>query len=127
MFLLGDLFARLFSAGNVKKTSISVFSSSFILSVLDLLQDLGFISYYSFFDETKYKVKIYLRYFQGKSVIRFYKLISRPGKRIFVTLNQIKVLNRKGRGFYICSTSKGILTSIECEILGIGGELLLNI
>jgi small subunit ribosomal protein S8 len=59
----------------------------------------------------------------NRPLIRGLKRVSKPGLRVYVSNNQIpSVLG--GQGIAILSTSKGIITNIQAQQLGIGGELL---
>jgi ribosomal protein S8 len=58
------------------------------------------------------------------------KLISTPGKKVYWSLNKLSLkynLNNFG-GFYIISTSKGLITSHNC-LLGnnLSGKILLKV
>lgn len=52
--------------------------------------------------------------------------ISRPGQRIYVGAKDVKK-SRNGKGIYIMSTPKGVITWYEARSLNVGGELLCEI
>lgn len=54
------------------------------------------------------------------------KLISRPGRRIYLNKNEIKPV-REGYGILILSTSKGIMTGEEAKKMGLGGQAIAEI
>ena len=69
-------------------------------------------------------IEIELKYNKNKnSVIRKIKRISRPGLRIYKGYSDLKP-QLGGQGMFIISTSKGLLSDIECRQKGIGGEVL---
>jgi small subunit ribosomal protein S8 len=120
MFLLGDMLARLYSAKCSNRHEVTILKSSFCIRIITILRDLGYISYSVIFDRT---IVVYLKYKDNKAIFMGFKLISTPGRRIYLSLKQIKKINRKWPGYIICSTNKGLLTSIECEEYKIGGEI----
>jgi len=62
----------------------------------------------------------------GKSVIRGIQRVSTPGLRRYVGYHNINpVLN--GQGIAIISTSKGIMTDMECREKKAGGEVLCHV
>lgn len=51
------------------------------------------------------------------------KIVSKPGCRIYISAKNIP-FPRRGMSLCLLSTSKGILTNREAQLLGIGGEFL---
>ena len=87
---------------------------------LQLLWDEGFILGYKINNNSN-KVKIFLKYKNGKPVINSIKLLSKPSRRIYYSINQIWKLD-SSKSFIIFSTNKGLKSIIECKKLKIGGE-----
>ncbi|WP_343192533.1 30S ribosomal protein S8 [Buchnera aphidicola (Taiwanaphis decaspermi)] len=91
--------------------------------ILKLLQKEGYIKYYKVIGFQKKKIKVFLKYYQGKGVIDKITRISKPSLRVYKKYNDIpKVLN--GLGIVIISTSKGILTDKLARKLKVGGEII---
>ena len=67
-----------------------------------------------------------LKYIKNKSVIQNFRRVSKPGRRIYVTSKALYKLNLP-IGFFILSTSQGILTSSDAKLKFIGGEVLCHI
>jgi small subunit ribosomal protein S8 len=63
---------------------------------------------------------------QNRPVITGLKRISRPGRRIYVGINDIAPI-RKGLGVNVLSTPKGILVDREAKKAKVGGELMCSI
>jgi small subunit ribosomal protein S8 len=63
---------------------------------------------------------------QNRPVITGLKRISRPGRRIYVGINDIAPI-RKGLGVNVLSTPKGILVDREAKKAKVGGELICSI
>lgn len=70
------------------------------------------------------RIRVLLKYAAGEShVIRGMKRVSKPGLRIYAGKKEIPTV-RKGLGFAIVSTPKGIMTDDDCRRNGVGGEVL---
>src|SRR3989344_1321000 len=71
-------------------------------------------------------LKISLSYVEGMPVLQEIKIISTPSVHKYKTRRQI---NRTMRdlGFYLISTSKGIMTDQAARKQGLGGEVLAQI
>lgn len=69
------------------------------------------------------KLKVYLRYNEGKSVVKGIKRVSKPGRRVYTKLERLPRV-RGGLGIAVLSTSKGVLTDRQARMLGVGGEVL---
>ncbi len=54
------------------------------------------------------------------------KKLSRPGKRLYVSVSKIPKV-RQGRGIVILSTSKGLLTGEDARKQKVGGELICQV
>jgi small subunit ribosomal protein S8 len=77
-------------------------------------------------DGPKKSCIVQLSYTNGKSKFTDLKLMSKPGQKTYVSVDEVpKVLN--GLGIAILSTTKGIMTGKEARKAGIGGELLFTI
>jgi small subunit ribosomal protein S8 len=59
-------------------------------------------------------------------VIQSLQRISKPGRRMYVTADQLpRVLN--GLGVAVISTSRGVMSDRECHRLHVGGEVMCQI
>lgn len=68
-------------------------------------------------------LKVYLKYDNGKSVLKGVERVSKPGRRIYAKNEKLpRVMG--GLGVAILSTSKGILTDRQAKMLGVGGEVI---
>jgi len=72
------------------------------------------------------KIKVYLRYKNNKPSIQNLKRISKPGKRIFSSLENLRKF-KKGLGTLILSTPQGLLCDRDARSLKVGGEILCRI
>ena len=126
-FSLGDFVSRLEVAYRGHLRSIRVLRVNFILDVLHILYKNGLIR--GFFVSMDY-VEVFLKYYQNRVVFYKIELVSRPGRKVYWSLDKLsnRYNNNSFSGFYIISTSFGLVTSNDC-LLGrhIGGEVLLKV
>ena len=94
--------------------------------ILEVLTEEGYISGYEVNGEEIKTIAITLKY-QGKDpVIKVLKRISKPGLRVYKSINDLpKYYN--GLGIAILSTSKGIVADHKARSLNVGGEVICNV
>ena len=119
---LSNLFSKIKNGFLSKKTKITQQKSKQSIDILNILVHEGFIKSYKI--NSKNQIEIYLKYKNNKSVINEIKRMSKPGKRLYL---KNKDLYNKKQGFYILSTSLGILTDLEAKKLNVGGEFICKI
>ena len=96
--------------------------------VLEVLADEGYIRG---FEETKGDdghpaIEISLKYYEGEPVIRELKRVSKPGRRVYMSVNDIPSV-RQGLGVSIVSTSRGVMSDANARSQNVGGEVLCTI
>lgn len=96
-------------------------------SIARILKDNNYISDFAVAEKTPQKeIKLELRYVDKMPAITDVKRISKPGRRIYVTADQVpKTLN--GYGLTILSTSTGVMDDKTARQKNVGGELLCKI
>nr|YP_010117891.1 ribosomal protein S8 [Phytophthora castaneae]YP_010117969.1 ribosomal protein S8 [Phytophthora heveae]QPN53863.1 ribosomal protein S8 [Phytophthora castaneae]QPN53941.1 ribosomal protein S8 [Phytophthora heveae] len=119
---LSNLFSKIKNGYLAKKSKIVQQKSKQSINILNILVKEGFIKSYKI--NSKNQLDIYLKYRKNKAVITEIKRLSKPGKRLYITN---KDLYKKKTGFYIISTSIGILTDLQAKKLNVGGELICKI
>src|ERR671924_1867067 len=107
---LGDMLTRIRNAYGRKKTKVSTPASRLRARVLEVLKSEGYIRDYSQvdYDNGKSEIEIELKYFDGAPVIREISRISKPGRRVYVSVKSLPRINN-GLGISIVSTPKGIM------------------
>ncbi len=123
---ISDLIIRIKNGYMAKREFVEIPLSRFKKQVLEKLKKIGFIE--DFYEEGSLKKKLLVKllYSRGKAALTNVKILSKPGRRYYVSYKDLKpVLN--GLGYSILSTSKGILTNVEARKEKIGGELLFEI
>jgi small subunit ribosomal protein S8 len=125
---LGDMLTRIRNGVARRKSSVSTPASTLRVRVLDVLQAEGYIRGYSKtdFENGKSELNIELKYYEGAPVIRKIDRVSKPGRRVYVSVKSIpQVAN--GLGITILSTPKGVMADHQAREQNVGGELLCSI
>lgn len=125
---IGDMLTRIRNAIGRKKTKLTTPASKLRARVLDVLQAEGYIRGYTQtdFDNGKSEIEIELKYYEGAPVIRELTRVSKPGRRVYVSVKSIpQVAN--GLGISILSTPKGVMADHQAREQNVGGELLCRI
>ena len=125
---LGDMLTRIRNAQMRKTSKVSTPGSRLRRNVLDVLQAEGYIRGYSMVDyeNGRSEFEIELKYYDGEPVIREIERISKPGRRVYVSLRDIpRVAN--GLGVSILSTPKGVMSDPEARDQNVGGEVLCRV
>lgn len=109
-----------------KKSIISRYSLR-ALDCLELLYKLGYIHGYVLLQNGR--VKIFLKYYDNKSVIRNIFLLSKTSRKEYISFRVLKgaLVNNyiSINGFMFVSTPYGILTDVEAVLLKSGGRPIL--
>ena len=85
---LGDMLTRIRNGVARRKSSVSTPASNLRARVLDVLQAEGYIRGYSKtdFENGKSELNIELKYYEGAPVIRKIDRVSKPGRRVYVSV-----------------------------------------
>ena len=125
---IADMLTRIRNAQAVAKTQVSMPSSKLKVAIANTLKEEGYIQDYRVSDRAddkkgKSELSIVLKYYQGKPVIETIQRVSKPGRRVFKSRDDLpKVLN--GLGVAIISTSQGVMADRAARAAGHGGEVL---
>jgi small subunit ribosomal protein S8 len=122
------MLTRIRNAIGRKKDKVSTPASTLRVRVLDVLKAEGYIRDYSRvdYDNGKSELEIELKYFEGQPVIREIARVSKPGRRVYVSVKSIpQVAN--GLGIAILSTPKGVMADHQAREQNVGGEILCQI
>lgn len=125
---LGDMLTRIRNGQKAKKLSITSPASRLRANVLEVLKQEGYIRGYSQqkVAEGIEQLTIELKYYENQPVIRSLDRVSKPGRRVYAKIKDLKTVNN-GLGTIILSTPKGILSDGKARELNVGGEILCNI
>jgi small subunit ribosomal protein S8 len=96
--------------------------------VLDVLQSEGYIRGYSTteFGDGRTEFSIELKYFDGQPVIRDIKRVSKPGRRVYASVDNVPRVSN-GLGVTIISTPKGVMADHTAREQNVGGEVLCTV
>ena len=125
---LGDMISRIRNAAMRSKDRVSTPGSRFRASVLEVLKNEGYIRGYS---STEHKngrteFEIELKYFDGEPVIREIERVSKPGRRVYVSVRTLPRIHH-GLGVAILSTPKGVMADHDAREQNVGGEILCTV
>ncbi|WP_294620566.1 30S ribosomal protein S8 [uncultured Roseovarius sp.] len=125
---IGDMLTRIRNAAMRGKSTVSCPASKLRAWVLDVLADEGYIrGYEKVTGENGHPaLEISLKYFEGAPAIREMKRVSKPGRRVYASVNDIPSV-RQGLGVSIVSTPKGVMSDASARAANVGGEVLCTV
>lgn len=125
---LSDMIARIKNAATRKRSKVSTPASKLRARVLDVLADEGYIRGYARKDTEngQGELVIELKYYEGTPVIRDVKRVSKPGRRVYMSIKEIQPV-RNGLGVSILSTPKGVMSDAHARAANVGGEVLCTV
>ncbi|MCA9727890.1 MAG: 30S ribosomal protein S8 [Candidatus Eisenbacteria bacterium] len=125
---IADMLTCIRNAAQAQHKKVDVPASRVKEEILKVLQREKFIRAYRRVEDNKQGVlRVYLQYTpESDPVISHLKRISKPGRRIYVTRDEIPRV-QNGLGSAILSTSRGVMTDREARKVGVGGELIAEV
>ncbi len=125
---LGDMLTRIRNAQMRGKSTVVTPASKLRGWVLDVLADEGYIRGYEKTEtrEGHPAIEISLKYYEGTPVIRELKRVSKPGRRVYMSVKDIPQV-RQGLGVSIVSTPKGVMSDQNARSQNVGGEVLCTV
>lgn len=124
---IADMLIRIKNAAQARKEAAVLPYSKFKASLAKVLEKEGFVSTVSEVAGRFKMLQINLKYdSQGQSVISGLKRVSKPGQRIYLSVEQLPRTN-SGLGVTIVSTSQGLLTDREARKSKVGGEVVCQV
>ncbi|RCL00677.1 MAG: small subunit ribosomal protein S8 [Candidatus Tokpelaia sp. JSC188] len=122
---LGDMLTRIRNAMVRRKARVLTPASRLRAHVLTVLQTEGYIREFNKIDcyNGKFEIEIELKYHKGIPVLRKIARISKPGRRVYVSVKSIPHI-ANGLGISILSTSRGVMADHKAREKNVGGELL---
>lgn len=121
---IADMLTRIRNAGMARQRRVDMPVSKLKTQIARILKENHYIHDYKVLETNAYDVlRLYLKYYQDKPVIRELTRVSKPGLRKYVAATEIPRV-RNGLGMAVLSTSRGIMTDREARASKVGGELL---
>ena len=119
---ISDMILRIKNAQARGHSKVSFASSKLKKAICEVLSDEGFIKK----RYRKFNIKVTLKYFEDKPVIKEFQRESKPGLRRYFGSKDIPEV-KGGLGVAILTTSKGVITDKQAKSHNIGGELICTI
>ena len=125
---LGDMLTRIRNAQMRRRGTVQTPGSRLRANVLDVLKSEGYIRDYSTADygNGRTEFTIELKYFEGEPVIRRIQRVSKPGRRVYASVDSMPRV-ADGLGVVIVSTPQGVMADHEAREKNVGGEVLCQI
>lgn len=124
---ISDMLSRIRNAGKAGHKRVDMPVSKVKTEIARLLRENHFIYDFKVLDDGRHGVlRLYLKYYDDRPVIRSVQRVSRPGYRRYVGAKELPRV-RGGMGMAIVSTSRGILSDREARAQNVGGELMATI
>lgn len=125
---ISDMLTRIRNAHRANKQSVIVPASKEKESILAVLQSEGYIRGFS---RSNVRagidiINVELKYYEGNPVITTIQRKSKPGRRVYVSISDIKPI-ANGLGINILSTSQGIMSDVQARQMNVGGELICSV
>jgi small subunit ribosomal protein S8 len=125
---LSDMVARIKNAATRKRSKVSTPASKLRARVLDVLAGEGYIRGYHLVEKPGAfpEFEIELKYFDGEPVIAEIARVSKPGRRVYSSIADLKPI-KNGLGISILSTPKGVMSDAAAREANVGGEVLCRV
>ncbi|GLI57984.1 30S ribosomal protein S8 [Propionigenium maris DSM 9537] len=121
---IADMLTRIRNANSATHEKVDIPHSKIKERIAEILKEEGFISNYKVITDGNNKnIRVYLKYAGRERVIKGIKRISKPGRRVYSSVEDMpRVLS--GLGIAIVSTSKGVVVDRVARRENMGGEVL---
>lgn len=123
---ISDMLTRIRNATMVKHQIVQIPVTKMSIAIATILKAEGYIEDFENYEEDNRTYLLLSLKYTGKSrksVIHKIQRISKPGLRVYTNSKELpRVLDNLG--IAIMSTSKGVMTNLKANELGIGGEVL---
>ena len=125
---IGDMLTRIRNAQMRGKSTVSTPASKLRAWVLDVLANEGYIRGYekTSSNDGHGAIEISLKHFDGVPVIKELKRISKPGRRVYLSVKDIPQV-RQGLGVSIVSTPQGVMSDANARAKNVGGEVICTV
>lgn len=125
---IGDFLTIIRNGVRASRREVTASYSRLKHEIAQILKDEGFIKDIIVEnDEQNHKrLKVFLKYVSGESVIHEITRISKPGRRVYEGVATIKPVIG-GLGVSILTTNRGSMTNKQARKLGVGGEVICTV
>jgi small subunit ribosomal protein S8 len=121
---IADMLTRIRNAAGARHRRVDMPVSRLKAEVARVLKENHFIQDYKVLDDGRHGVlRVYLRYYEDRPVIRNVERVSRPGRRIYKGVQELPRV-RNGLGIAILSTPRGVMSDRDARAQNVGGEVM---
>ena len=121
---IADMLTRIRNGQTAEKRKVTIPGSKMKTAIAEVLRDVGYIeAFENRVEEGKNLLEVQLKYYQGEPVIAELRRVSRPGLRVYKSVDELPSVNG-GLGIAIVSTSRGVMTDRAARKAGVGGEVI---
>jgi small subunit ribosomal protein S8 len=121
---ISDMLTRIRNAAQARHRRVDMPVSKLKAEVARILKENHFIHDFKILDDGRHGVlRVYLRYYEDRPVIRHLQRVSRPGRRVYTVAQKMPRV-RGGLGIAIVSTSQGVMSDRQARTRKIGGEVM---
>lgn len=113
----------------VSKSFVTAPYSKMRYSIAQILKDEGFITDFTILNadsDAKKALKVVLKYVDGEAVIHEIQRVSKPGRRVYAGVEEVKPVIGK-LGISILTTSRGVIVHQKAKKLSVGGEIICTV
>jgi small subunit ribosomal protein S8 len=125
---IADMLTRIRNALRINKSEVNIKASNICEGIAAVLKKEGYIEDSDRIDDGRQGIlRVTLKYDQeGQAIITEIKRISKPGCRIYSSVDELPHV-LAGMGIAIISTSSGVMSDRSCREANVGGEILCTV
>ncbi len=124
---IADMLTRIRNAASAGHRWADVPLSKLKVEIARLLKENAFVHDYKVLNDGRHGLlRVYLKYYDGRPVIRRIARVSKPGHRRYVGAEDVPRV-RNGLGVAILSTSRGLMSDSAARAARVGGEVLAEV
>jgi small subunit ribosomal protein S8 len=124
---IADFITRIRNGAQAGHKSIDAPRSNMKVAIAKILKEQGFITDFEEINEGPQGiVRVTLKYYNRKPAIYEIKKVSKPGRRLYVSMDNLPRV-KSGLGIAIISSSKGVITDKDARKLNVGGEFICTV
>ncbi|MGB2808144.1 MAG: 30S ribosomal protein S8 [Sedimentisphaerales bacterium] len=125
---IADMLTRIRNALRIDKSEVNIKASNICEGIAAVLKKEGYIEDFDRIDDGRQGIlRVTLKYDQeGRAIINEIKRISKPGCRIYSSVDELPHV-LAGMGIAIISTSSGVMSDRSCREANVGGEILCTV
>jgi small subunit ribosomal protein S8 len=121
---VADMLTRIRNACMAGHRRVDIPVSKLKVEIARLLRDNHYVQDFKVLDDGRHGLlRVYLKYYEDRPVIREMQRVSTPGLRRYVKVREIPRV-KNGLGMAILSTPRGLMSDHDARRAHVGGEVL---